>query len=350
MSIAPRTGILLVAACLACACESSKPGTSGGPASGGPASAPATGPASAPATGPASAPAAGANSAALAKLTVAAIPIVDVAPIYLGRQKGFFAEQGLEIEIQSTQGGAATVPGVLSGQFQFGFANMVSLLIAHTKGLPVKVLAAGNASTGKAGADFNAIVVPAGSPIKTAKDLEGKTVASNNLNNIGDVTMRVSVRKAGGDPSKVKFVELPFPDMPAALADHRLDATWIVEPFLTVAKNQGAVPIASNLVDTAPELMVAAYFTTVEYAQKNPDVVRRFTAAINKSLGYTQAHPDEARAILLSYTKIAKPVADALTLPTWSEKINKDSTRALADLLVQDKLVDHKPDVDALLP
>lgn len=282
------------------------------------------------------------------KLTVAAIPIVDVAPLYLGKQKGLFGAEGLEIDIQNTQGGAQSVPCVVSGQCQFGFANVISLLLGHAKGLPLQVVAAGNFSTGKP-EDFGAIIVPEGSAVKAMKDLEGKTLSVNQINNIGGVTVRAAMRKAGGDPDKITFIEVPFPEMPAALGQKRVDAAWVVEPFLTVARGQGATVLDWNFADTAPTLMIAAYFTSRDYAQGHADVVRRFTAAMNKSLSYAAEHPDEARAVLLTYTRIDKPVAEKLNLPQWSPQIHRDSINLLADLMVQDKLVPSKPDVDALL-
>jgi NitT/TauT family transport system substrate-binding protein len=290
----------------------------------------------------------GGSAAGATKLTVAAIAIVDVAPLYLGKSKGFFTEQGLDMTIQNTQGGAQSVPGVVSGQYQIAFANVISLLLASSKGLPLKVLTAGNFSTGKA-EDFGGILVPGDSPIKTMKDLEGKTLSVNQINNIGGVTVRAAMRKAGGDPDKIKLIEVPFPDMPAALGQKRVDAAWVVEPFLSVARGQGATVLDWNFADTAPNLMIAAYFTTKDFAQNNPDVVKRFTAAMNKSLTYAAEHPDESRAILLTYTKIEKPIADKLNLPMWTPQVNRDSVSVLADLIVQDKLVPSKPDIDALL-
>ena len=289
-----------------------------------------------------------AGSAGPTKITVAAIAIVDVAPLYLAKDKGFFTEQNLDVTIQNTQGGAESVPGVVSGQYQIAFANVISLLLGSAKGLPLKVIAAGNFSTGKA-EDFGGIIVPADSPIKTLKDLEGKTLSVNQINNIGGVTVRAAVRKAGADPDKIKFIEVRFPEMPAALAQKRIDAAWVVEPFLTVARSQGATVLDWNFADTAPNLMIAAYFTTKDYAAKNPDVVKRFTAAINKGLTHAAEHPDDARAILLTYTKIDKAIADKLNLPVWTPQINRESIGVLADLMVQDKLVPTKPDVDALL-
>lgn len=84
----------------------------------------------------------------------------------------------------------------MSGQFQFGFSNITALIIARSKGVPLKVVAAGNSSTGVDGKDFSAIVVAAGSAITSAKELAGKTVWINTLKNIGDTTARQSVKNA----------------------------------------------------------------------------------------------------------------------------------------------------------
>lgn len=164
------------------------------------------------------------------KITVGVIPILDVAPIYLGVQKGFFTQRKLEVKLELAQGGAAIVPAVLSGQFQFGFSNNTSLLLAQTRGLPLKIVAPGSSSTGVPGKDFAGVVVRDASPIRSSADLSGKSVAINTLNNISDTVVREAVRKAGGDPRTVRFVELPFPDMPAAVMNGRVDAAFVVEP------------------------------------------------------------------------------------------------------------------------
>ena len=277
------------------------------------------------------------------------IPILDVAPIYLGKEKGFFSKRGIELTLETGQGGAAIVPGVVSGQFQFGFSNVTSLLIAQSRGLPLKVVSNGVASTGKDKADYSGIVATDDS-IRTAADLAGKRVSVNTLKNIGDSTIRASVRKAGGDPSSIKFVELAFPDMPAALEAGRVDAVWVVEPFLSATLGAGGHLVASNYVDTAPDLTVALYFTSAQLTKDDPDLVTKFTEAMNESLAYADAHPDEARQVLTSYTQIDEAVIAKLTLPKWPAEINRQSVETLATLAVQDGLVTKQPDLAALLP
>ncbi|MEU5868311.1 MULTISPECIES: ABC transporter substrate-binding protein [unclassified Nonomuraea] len=275
------------------------------------------------------------------------IAIVDTAPIHLGRSKGFFAEQGIDLTITPVQGGAASISGAVGGQFQFAFANTTSLLTAKQQGLDVKVVANGVSSTGRQGEDFSAVLVEPGSPIRSAKDLAGKRVSVNQLKNIGDTTVRASVRKAGGDPGGIEFVELPFPDAPAALKSGRVDAIWVVEPFVSQAISQGARPVAWNFADAAPDLTVAMYFTT---GRTDPGLTRRFTAAMRKSLEYADGHPDEVRQILGTYTKIAPEVIAKINLPRWPVEVNKASVQTIADLALADGVLTKRIDVSALVP
>ncbi|MFE2067063.1 ABC transporter substrate-binding protein [Streptomyces sp. NPDC059467] len=290
------------------------------------------------------------SSGGTTTVKVGIIPIVDVAPLYLGQKEGFFGKRGLTLSMTLAQGGAAIVPGVTSGQFQFGFSNVTSLMIAQSNGVPVQAIANGVASTGVAGKDFGGLVVKKGSSITSPRQLEGKKVAVNTLKNINETAVRESVRKAGGDPDKVQFVELAFDQMPAALDKGQIDAAMAVEPALATMKLQGATEIASPLVDVAQNLTVAMYFTSTSYAQKNPAVVKKFQEAVAESLSYADAHPDEVRQIVTTYTKTPADVLAKVTLPKWPAEPNRSSIETLEKLSEQDGLFKTAPDLDKLLP
>jgi NitT/TauT family transport system substrate-binding protein len=283
-------------------------------------------------------------------VTVGVIPILDVAPIYLGKQKGFFSSRNIDLKLELAQGGAAIVPAVVSRQYQFGFSNMISLLLAQSQNVPLKVVVNGNNSTGADGNDFAALMVKGDSSIQTAADLAGKKVAANTLKNIVDTSVRASVRKAGGDPKSVQFVELGFPQQPAALQSGQVDAVFVVEPFQQQVLSQGGRKIASSYVDAAPNLTVASYFTSKQLQAENPDLVSRFTEAMKESLAYADAHPDEARQIIGTYTQISADVIAKVTLPKWPADINRDSVQKLADLAKEDGLLEKPADLNALLP
>ncbi|MFE9649556.1 ABC transporter substrate-binding protein [Streptomyces sp. NPDC006365] len=281
---------------------------------------------------------------------VGIIPILDVAPVYLGQKKGFYSKRGLKLELTPAQGGAAIVPGVLNNQFQFGFSNTTSLLVAQSKKVPVKVVANGVASTAEEGADFMGTTVKKGSPIKSPKQLEGKKVAVNSLNNICDTSIKESVRKDGGDPSKLQFVEMPFDQMAAALENGQVDGACTPEPALSTVKAAGGTSIASSFYDVDPNLTVAMYFTSQQYAKQNPELVKKFQEATAESLEYADSHPDEVREIVATYTKIPQTLLEKLTLPNWPAEPNRASIERLAELAKQNGQLKESPDLDALLP
>ncbi|MGW7519190.1 ABC transporter substrate-binding protein [Streptomyces sp. NPDC054796] len=284
-------------------------------------------------------------------VNVGAIPIVDTAPAYLAEKRGFFGKHGIKAKITPVQGGAAGVSGVMGGQFDFAFGNTTSLLTGRDQGLPLKAVASGVASTGEPGKDYSAVLVGEDSGISSAEDLAGRTIAVNQLKNIGDTTVKETVREHGGDPSGIEFTEMPFPDMPAALDKGRVDAIWVVEPFVTQARDQGAKPVAWNFAEaTDDDLTVAMYFTTEKLLKEKPDLAERFTAAIEEANAYAAEHPDAVREVLRGYAEIPEPVAEKMVLPKWPADINTGSVREIGALAREDGVLKKEADVDALLP
>lgn len=285
-----------------------------------------------------------------AKLTVGVIPIVDTAPIWLGRDKGFFKEQGIDLELTNVTGGAAAVPGVLNGELDLAFGNVMSLMVAQGQGLPLELVANGTSTSGVGGKDFSGIVVPKGSDIASPADLEGKTVGVNNLKNIGDTTVRSAVEADGGDPSKVKFSEVPFPEAPAALTKGNVDAAWVLEPFLSKAVSEGGTVISWNYVEMSPKLDIAGYFTTSKLIASDPDLIKKFQTAMTKSLSYAQDHPDEVRDVVGTYTEIDAATRASMTLPKFTPEFDREAAKTLADAGVKYGTLDKAPDLDKLLP
>lgn len=285
------------------------------------------------------------------EVTVGLIPIVDVAPLILGMEQGFFEARDITLATEFAAGGAEIIPGVESQTFDFGFSNVISLMLAQAGGIELRVVANGNNSTGVDGEDFGSLMVPVDSPVQSAADLGDAVIGINTLNNISDPVVRQSVRAAGGDPAGIEFVGVPFPEMEAALAGGDIEAAFVVEPFQTIIlNNEVGRSVASSWVDAAPNLTVAAYFTSAELAENDPDLVSRFTEAMNESLAFANENTDEVRRIITTYTTIPAEITAEMTLPTWPPEINRASSEQLAQLAIQDGLLTEPPDLDALYP
>ena len=291
----------------------------------------------------------GASGVKPATLKVGVIPIADVAPLYLGVKQGFFQQEKLTIEPVLAEGGAAIVPAVISGSDQIGFSNATSLVIAASKKLPIKIISQGDIGGPSPDDAPDAVMVRKDSTIREPKDLEGKTVSVNNLNNVGPLTISRTLEKAGADPKKVKFTEVPFPDALAALDAKRVDATFVVEPFVTAALKEGHKALFHSFEETAPDYTVATYFATQEYIEKNPEIVERFVRAINKSMEYAESHPDEVRDIVTTYTKIPAALAKEMVLPHWAPDLHEDTIQLTIDLAAKYGFITEKPTLDDLI-
>ena len=283
------------------------------------------------------------------KVKIGLIPIADVAPVFVGIKQGYFKEQGIELDPQFAAGGAAITPAVISGDFDIGFSNTVSLLIASSKGLPVQIVSQGVLGGPDLNKPWADVLIPKGSDIKDPKDLEGKTIAANTLNNICEVTINATLEEKGVDVSKLKYTEIPFPDMVGALEKGRVDAACVVEPFVSQGKAAGMKGIDPFYAGTAPNLTVAAYFASKQLIESKPELVDRFKTAMEKSLEYSAEHPDAVREVLPEYTQIPKEAAAKINLPSWQPELTEDTITKLSELSEKYGLIEKQPDLDTLI-
>ena len=282
-------------------------------------------------------------------LQIGLIPIADVAPVFLGINKGFFAEQQLELEPQFAAGGAAITPAVLSGDFDIGFSNTVSLLIASSQGLPVQIVSQGVLGGPDDSKPWADLLVPEAGPIDEPQDLEGATIAANTLNNVCEVTINASLAEMGVDVSTLEYTEIPFPEMIAALEQERVDAACVVEPFVSQGKAGGMIGLDPFYANTAPNLTVATYFASRQYIEENPEVVDRFVAAMEKSLRYAAENPEEVRDVLTEYTEIPPEAAKQINLPSWQPELTVETIERLSQLSQEYGLIEQQPDLQQLI-
>src|SRR3954451_1303645 len=269
------------------------------------------------------------GSSAPKTITVGTLPIANAAPMYLGMQKGFFEAEGLKIKPHVGEGGAALIPALLSNQDQFAFVGVIPAITAVAKSLPIKIVTSSDDAAATENRDWQTLVVPKGSSIHGVEDLPGKTIAVNALRGLAEVVISRSLEKQGVDYHKVKLLEIPFPEMPAALEDHRVDAALLTEPFLSAVLARGGTQIDAPSVETLPSFPNGVYVASSKYIQQNGDVVDRFSRAMNKSLDYAQAHPDEVRKVIPTFTKTPAGASRRLTPPSAKPPAAAPPTRPL---------------------
>jgi ABC-type nitrate/sulfonate/bicarbonate transport system substrate-binding protein len=285
-----------------------------------------------------------------AEIVVGVIPIADVAPAWLGAEKGFFREEDIRVSFRPTAGGAEVIPQVIKGDVQFAFGNPVSLAFAQQRGIGLRYVTEGVQGGSSEQDSTNGLLVHKDSAIRSAKDLAGKTFAVNVLNSLGEVTIKTALEKEGVDTSDLKFVEVPFPDMLAALERRQFDVAWLTEPFVSQGIAEGHRKLLDPMVATYPRLTLSGYFGSTEYIEENGDLVERFQRAMNRSLDYAAAHEEEARKAIADNTEIPPSVVAKMPLPHWTSELNAESVGFLIGQAEKFDYFDEEIDVDALLP
>jgi NitT/TauT family transport system substrate-binding protein len=301
-------------------------------------------------TGDAGADAAEAEGGAgdLTPITVGILPIADLAPLYHGIEAGYFEEEGLEVTTEIGQGGAALVPSVVTGDYQVAFGNYVSLMLARQNDVDVQILAnvVNGADTEDRGT--NALLVAPDSGITSVEDLAGRTFAVTTLENVAEVNIRTTLREAGVDDGDIEFVELPFPEMNAAVESGQVDVAWQAEPFVTLGEQAGLVNIVDPMYATMPSMPLAGMFASTAWIEENPDLAEAFGRAMQRSIEASE--DDEAmRAAIEANTETPPELMPDLALANWDAELDTDKLQTIATLATDYGLLEEEPDLEQLV-
>ncbi len=217
-----------------------------------------------------------------------------------------FKRAGLDTVVSVANYGTQVAAAVVGGSIAIGQSNILSLATAIERGLPVALIAgAGLYSSTK---PTSMMLVAKTSPLRTAKDLEGKIVAVNGLKSITQVSVLAWADRNGGDSTRIKFLELPFAEMESALATGRIDAALMADPDATTALAAGrARPFAKAFDAIGKHFLIGGWFAKREWIAANPDTVHRFVAVMREAAkwGNRSENFHESAAILEKYTKVA---------------------------------------------
>ena len=233
---------------------------------------------------------------------------------FYAQDMGFFKDAGLDVKLTFLLNGPALTSALASGSLDLAVASVGVVASAHEHGLPVKYVAPGAMYTGAP--PTTTLVVAKDSTIKDAPDLNNTTIAINGLRDLTQFTTMAWLDKHGADLKTVKFIEIPFSEMAVAVQQHRVSAALLNEPFLEAAK-----PITRELGNAqsaiAPRFLIMGWFGNESWIQKNPEAVRRFRAAIQKTAEWANTHHDKSAEILLKYLKLQPEIAKTMTRATY---------------------------------
>jgi NitT/TauT family transport system substrate-binding protein len=291
----------------------------------------------------------GGGDGELRPLTIGIIPIAPSAAMQLGVDEGIFERHGLDVTLETAQGGAAMLPAVSGGSMNIGVGNPLSVILAKDQGLEMQILS-GYSSSLPEGEDITGVAANKDAGIGSWADLAGKTVAVNTVNGQGDLTIKEAVSRAGGDPDAVNFVEMPFQDMPAQLDRGEIDAAWVPEPFLTqLVGGESTELVGYNYQETVPGLDTMVTFSSQKFVEENPEVVEDYEAAVAEALEFAQQNPERVQETIVSLLNMPEEVAGELRLEEFDAETDREELEQLSELMVKYGVVENEPDLDEII-
>jgi NitT/TauT family transport system substrate-binding protein len=287
----------------------------------------------------------------LTPIRLISAPSDDLRPVLYAQKAGLFRRAGLDVTLQITSSGAVATQAVLGGAMDIGKSNIAPLITAYAHGLPFVLVAPSIVYKPEWPLTGAVMVVPS-SPLHSALDLQGKTVACTALGDITYLGIRAIIDNHGGDSSTVKWVELPTAAVTAALEAGRIDAGLVTEPSYSEGMKAGKL---RQLVDMlgdggyARPILESAYYTTHAFADKNHDALARLAPVMAQANAYSDTHNAETVPLWAAVAGL-DPAAAAQIHRTYSATVfDPRGIQPVIDLAAKYHVIPHGFDARDLI-
>jgi NitT/TauT family transport system substrate-binding protein len=289
---------------------------------------------------------AGAPAARLeaSSITLDVVPTADAAGIYLAEDNGYFAAQGLTVTLKPVGDDEYGMGDLQAGAAQLAAGNYVSFILAQVAGKfaakPISMRMIADTSQIQPG--NQALYVPADSPYKTAADLV-RAHATVGVNT-GSALLG-SLLTADG--YALKQLPAAASQLPGLLAEHKISAAWLAEPFGTLAQQEyGAVPLADYDQGAARNLPMGTIVGDTSWVRSHPDTVAAFLRALRQGQAAAGSdRPAAERALVKHGVAPSAEIAATMTLDSYPLNMNVAAMQRVPDAMYESGLISGKYDI-----
>ena len=266
---------------------------------------------------------------------------VFYAPQYVAIEEGYFAEEGLDLTLVTGFGADKTMTAVISGEADIGFMGAEASVYAYQEGATDPVVNFAQL-TQRAG---NFLVAREEMPDFKWEDLKGEKVLGGRKGGMPEMVFEYILKKNGIDPQKDLTIDqsIDFGSTAAAFTSEDSAAYTVeFEPSATILEKEGAGYVVASLGEASGYVPYTSYSAKASYMKENPEIIQKFTDALQKGMDYVQSHtPEEIAEVIApqfketdleTITAIVKRYYDQ---DTWKENLifEKDSFELLQDIL-----------------
>jgi|SRR5690625_1222149 len=233
--------------------------------------------------------------------------MVNIESILIAEGQGYLEEEGLDAEVVLTSGvgGAATNSALIAGEFDIAATDAVTAVRAINEGMPIVVVAGTKSARPDYESDVSdGLIVPPGSPITEWTDLEGRSVGVPELGGLPHLTVMTAIDELGIDPDAVDIVPIPMDALVAAAENGQVDAVFTFSVFMLNALNEGFTRVGTGVREFLPYAPQSLWVSTTQFAEENPEALRRFHRALGRGIEYGNENPDAVRQVYLDNTEM----------------------------------------------
>ena len=282
-----------------------------------------------------------------AKLRIAAVPTDSYGEPYYINDGGFFTKAGIDVEIQVFGTGGQIATAVAGGALDVGIADPIQVGSGVIRGVPFGFFAGGMMySTDEPTSE---LCVAKNGPIKSAKDLEGKTIGVNGVKSMAEFATRDWLHDNGADPAKIQFVEIPPAAMSPALQRGTVAAGMVSEPNLTIVAEFDIVPLGKTYDACAKYFYIDLWFARREWLAANAEVARKLVSAIYEGARWANTHHPETLQILAKYAKLDIEKIRKMHRATYDTTLDLKKIQPPLDIAWKYHAIEKQIDASALV-
>lgn len=282
------------------------------------------------------------NAAEPVAIRLASSPADGIVPVLYAEQRGLFAKAGIDVNTVK-MGGGAVLSGVIGGALDLGKSSVVSIILAHAHGIPLKIVAPSAVYDPKT--PDAVLGVKSDSTISSAKDLVGKAIAVSTLGDISEVALRSWFAKNGVDPSGVKMVEISISATGPAVESGRVDAGVLIKPFITDAVDSGRERVLAPVYGAiAPRFLESVYYGNVAYLDSHRDAILAFKRVLDESSRYVNHHLVATSGLLASFVGMDPERAAHVSRIITAESLDPRDIQPVIDAMVRTHMLDRSFD------
>jgi len=269
------------------------------------------------------------------------VGVEEAALPYYAQEKGLFKAAGLNVTLSVLPNGGSVSSALLGGALDVGVTNSGSMSSAFVRGLPLQMLACGATYAPRSPISHLAV---GKSGISSAKDLAGKTFAVSTLHDMIQGTVLAWIEQHGGDWKAINFIEMPPPQMAAAIAAKRIDGAAIVEPFFTASKNDLTnLGYNYSAVNNDKPFQTLGIAVSKDYFDKNAATAKKVAGVIHEAAKWANNPKNfaEAATLLATYTKVDPAIIAGYPRLAFAEANSPGLIQPVVDMLAKYTFIPH---------